>query len=348
MKSIFKGLLICLLVTVTRSYGQNQSLTVKDSIHHFYDKFFEALEEHYLHTKDVDWISLKSYIKEEALKKPSFQTALESTVKLFDTIRGDHLILFTEKSSYHSTLGKEITADDFNDSLLDAYNNGKGFEAKVVNKEYGYVLIPGMLLLNATREELDEAGQGIYDAIIEVEQSADIKGWIIDLRLNIGGNSNVMLAGLYHLLGNGVTHLSLNKDKHLNILTSINEGILYKNHKVNTAVEPKLDPRPQVPVALISGIITGSAGEFVLLGFRGRENSIIIGEESYGYTTANDLHELPFGTKAAITESYGTDRSAKYTSTIIPDIEVIKATNFEDLSKDKNILEAIKFIDSKQ
>jgi len=204
-----------------------------------------------------------------------------------------------------------------------------------------------MLLKDATRKDLDEAGQKIYDAIIKLDQSHDIKGWIIDLRLNIGGNSNVMLSGLYHLLGNGTTHLSLDIDKNLKILTSLNNGVLYKNHEINTAIKTSTKPKPRVPVALISGIMTNSAGEFVALGFRGRKNTIVIGEESYGSTTANDLYELPFGVKAAITESYGTDRSAKFTKTIIPDIEVVKETNFEDLSSDKNIIEAIKFINSK-
>ena len=97
---------------------------------------------------------------------------------------------------------------------------------------------------------------------------------------------------------------------------------------------------------MISGLATNSAGEFVVLGFRGRKNTIVIGEESYGNTTANDLYEMSFGIKAAITESYGTDRSAKFTKNIVPDIEVIKQTNFEDLPKDKNVIEAIKFIDS--
>ena len=121
---------------------------------------------------------------------------------------------------------------------------------------------------------------------------------------------------------------------------------MYKNHKENNAIKVAATPKPNIPVALISGILTNSAGEFVILGFRGRKNTVVIGEESHGSTTANDLYEMPFGIKAAITESYGTDRSAKFTKTIIPDIEVVKETNFEDLLKDKNIIEAMKFIDA--
>ncbi len=348
MKSIFTGIIIGLFLSTSSLHSQDKPQTVKDSITTFYNKLFDELEENYLHTKDINWLDLKPYIKKKALTSTSFKESLKITVKLFDTINGAHLLLFSEKDWYNSTLGKQLSQKQFNQSLADAYTNGKSFEAKVIDKNYGYVFIPGMLLKDATRKELDQAAQKIYDAMIKIDNSHALKGWIIDLRLNIGGNSNVMLAGLYHLLGDGTTHLALDKNKNVKTLTSLNNGTLYKNHKINTAIRATAKPKPKIPVALISGIMTNSAGEFVVLGFRGRNNTIIIGEESYGNTTANDLYELPFGTKAAITESYGTDRSAKFTKTIIPDIEVIKETNFEDLPNDKNIIEAIKFINSKQ
>ena len=347
MKLIFSSLVISIFLFTISTYSQDKQLTVKDSINTFYSKLFKELKENYLNTKSVDWPSIESYIKKEALKSETLEKSLEYSEKLFDTIQGDHLLLFSEKNWYKSTLGKPITGEQFNQSLADAYTKGKPFEVKVIDKNYGYVLIPGMLLKDATRKELDEAGQKIYDAIVKIDKSHKIKGWIIDLRLNIGGNSNVMLCGLYHLLGNGTTHLALDIDKNVKTLTGLNDGVLYKNHNVNTAVKISAKPRPNVPVALISGILTNSAGEFVILGFRGRKNTIIIGEESHGSTTANDLYEMPFGIKAAITESYGTDRSGKFTKTIIPDIEVIKESNFEDLANDKNIIEAIKFINSK-
>lgn len=348
MKSIFITIIIGIFLFSSSVIGQNKQHTVKDSINTFYDIFFEELETNYLHTKKVDWFDIKPFIKKEALKSKSFEESLKLSVKLFDTIKGEHLIIFSEKNWYKSTLGKQFTADLFNQSLLDAYENGKSFETKVLNKHYGYIFIPGMLLKDATRKELDQAAQKIYDAIIKLDQANNIKGWIIDLRLNIGGNSNVMLNGLYHLLGNGANSLSLDINENVKVLNSIHDGVLYQNHEIITAIKPNLKPKPTIPVALISGILTNSAGEFVILGFRGRKNTVVIGEESYGNTTANDLYELPFGIKAAITESYGTDRSAKFTKTIVPNIRVIKETNFEDLSKDKNIIEAIKFIKSKQ
>lgn len=346
MKFLFSSTAVCFFLCTTATISQEQQLTVKDSITKVYTKLFEELQANYLHSKSIDWPAITSYTMQEALKSKTLEESLKQSTKLFDTIQGNHLILFSEKNWYNSTLGKPITAELFNKSTLDAYENNKPFNAKVIHKNYGYVFIPGMLLKDATRQQLDEAAQKIYDAILKIDQTHNIKGWIIDLRLNVGGNSNVMITGLYHLLGNGTTHLVLNIDKHVKTLTSLHEGAMYKNHKENNAVTIATKPKSHIPVALLSGVLTNSAGEFVILGFRGRKNTIVIGEESYGSTTANDLYEMPFGIKAAITESYGTDRSAKFTKTIVPDIEIIKQTNFEDLTKDKNIVEAIKFIDA--
>ena len=346
MKLLFSNLVVCFLLYTTTSNSQNK-LTVKDSINTFYSKLFEELKANYLYTKQVDWPSIESYTLKEALKHKTLEESLEASVKLFDTIQGKHLIVFSGKNWYNtSKLGKQLTADMFNKSVLDAYENKKPFETKVIQKNYGYVFIPGMLLKDATRQQLDEAAKNIYDAIVEIDKSHNIKGWIIDLRLNVGGNSNVMLTGLYHLLGNGATYVSLDTDEHVKILDSFHEGVMYENHKEKCAVTITTKPKPHIPVALLSGVLTNSAGEFVILGFRGRKNAIVIGEESYGNTTANDMYDLPFGIKAAITQSKATDRSAKFTKTIIPDIEVIKKTNFEDLSKDQNIIEAMKFINS--
>ncbi|MEL7221598.1 MAG: protease/peptidase, partial [Bacteroidota bacterium] len=75
---------------------------------------------------------------------------------------------------------------------------------------------------------------------------------------------------------------------------------------------------------------------------------IFIGEKSYGFLTANDMFELPFDTKAALTTSYIADKNNKYDPYIMPDVEIIKQDNFEDLTKDGNVLKAMEFFKAKE
>lgn len=104
----------------------------------------------------------------------------------------------------------------------------------------------------------------------------------------------------------------------------------------------------QTKVAVVTGIFTASSGEVTALAFKGRPNTIFIGETTYGATTSNISWPLPFGITCALTSSYDSDRNGNYYHQIIPDIKISKQDNFDDLLLDKNILEAIKFINNKQ
>ncbi|MBW1297231.1 S41 family peptidase [Aquimarina litoralis] len=330
------------------SYGQNATISVKDSIHIFYNDLFKELKANYIYKDQFDWAVIENDIKEKAIKSKTFKESLQVCSTLFDRIKGDHLSLFAGENTYSSNLKKQMTQEDFHQSFLVKYASEPKFEVSVIEEHYGYIFIPGMLLLNAKQEELNEKAQEIYDAIVKVDQSKQIKGWIIDLRINVGGNSNVMLAGLYHLLGDDTLTLYLDTNKYVKSRSSLKQGVFYENQNIKAQIDIIAEPKSQIPVALLTGILTNSAGEFVALGFRGRKNTVIIGEETYGLTTANDLFKLPYDTTAAITLSYGTDRSAKFTKTIKPEIEILKEANYEDLSKDKNIIEAIDFINKER
>lgn len=96
-------------------------------------------------------------------------------------------------------------------------------------------------------------------------------------------------------------------------------------------------------MAVITGIYTGSSGEVTALAFKGRANTIFIGENTYGATTSNQVPTLSFGITLALTVGYDTDRNGVYYEKIVPDILVQKQDNFENLLEDKNIQEAIKY-----
>ncbi|MEM6265005.1 MAG: S41 family peptidase [Bacteroidota bacterium] len=344
----FIQLILCFSFLTSTLLGQNNPASVQDSIQVFYSELFNQLEQNYLYTESVDWQELQPHILSKALEANSFYEALEMCPVLFDSIKGDHTLLFTERKLYQSTLKKELSQEQFHRNLLVEYAANPGFSVEVLGDQCGYIFIPGMLLLNAPQEELDAKAQEMYRAIVAADSQHQIKGWIIDLRLNIGGNANVMLTGLYHLLGNGTTYLELDANKHVTSRKGLLEGTLYDNHQEIIHISPTLAPNPEVPVAIITGLMTASAGEFVALGFRGRKNTLIIGEESYGLTTSNDLFELPFNTTMAITLSYGTDRSAVFTNSIEPDVKVVKEADLEHLLQDKNIIEAVRFIDQER
>lgn len=97
-------------------------------------------------------------------------------------------------------------------------------------------------------------------------------------------------------------------------------------------------------VALITNIATGSSGEVTALAFKGRENTIFIGEKTNGKTTANIIVDLPFGAYMTLSTGFDCDRNGNFYQHIEPDIKISKQDNFDDLLLNKNIQEGIKFI----
>lgn len=343
-----KTILLLLIVVIFSSHGFSQTRSVKDSISTFYDSLFYHLEARYLYKKDVDWRGIKPFFKRKALESKSLEASFKLCAQLFDTIKGSHLNLFSKKGWYKSTLGKPLGKKDFHSSFLKKYAKKPGFEVKLLKNRYGYVMIPGMLLMDISQDSLDRKAQDMYDQIMQIQQAKTVKGWIIDLRFNVGGNVYPMLASLYHLLGNTVVYRVLNiQHKALpNQAHTVKKGCFYSGDKKEVSVTTTQSPDLDIPVALIIGKMSASAGELVAVGFRGRRNVVTIGEESYGMLTCNDMVQLPYGAKLTLTYGYLADRKEAYTPSIVPKIKVIRQANFENLTKDQNIVEAIRFIDS--
>jgi C-terminal processing protease CtpA/Prc len=84
------------------------------------------------------------------------------------------------------------------------------------------------------------------------------------------------------------------------------------------------------------------------LAFKGRENTIFIGEKTNGKTTSNMIADLPFGAYMTLTIGYDCDRNGNFYDSIVPDIEIKNQDNFDNLLLDGNIVEAINFIRDKK
>ena len=344
-KIMHKKLFITSLVVLATSFNLfSQSLTVKDSIQTFYDSLFYHLEKDYLFRENIDWKNVKPTIYSEAIQQKTFEESLKSCTTLFNEIKDDHCAIFSEKSYYSNTNQKQFTAKDFSVSFVEKYNAQPTFETQILDNQYAYVLIPGMLLLNPDSAKIK--AQEMYDQMVALKASSEIKGWIIDLRFNIGGNAYAMIDALYHLLGNEIVYTELNLEHKAVKVNRLENGQFLSGEKEELSINVSEVVDSDIPVALITGKLTGSAGEDVVLAFRKRNHVLTIGEESYGFLTGNDEVHLPFGVKMAMTTSYLADKSEVYTRTIVPGIKIEKQDNFENLLEDKNVVEAIRFIDS--
>ena len=341
MKKIILINIICLFVTPSILYGQN--ISTKDSIANFYNDFISNLKSDYLKRKDVRWDEIESYAIENAIKSKSFDESLKITTLVFDTIGCNHCHLFSENGSYGSTLNKSLTQDDFSKEFILKYESQPPLEVKLINENIGYIQMPAMLMIDLTQDSLNKETQKMYDKIAALAKKNRPVGWIVDLRFNTGGNVYPMLASLHYLLGNSVVYKEQDANGNISKSNTLKDGSFYSGDKLEAKAEITMEPDLEVPVAIITGKMTGSSGEDIAVAFKNRENTVFIGEKSYGLLTGNDLVELPYDTKLALTICYIVDSNDEYREYINPDIIVSKKDNFKDLNKDENIIKALDF-----
>ena len=334
---------LCLLFPL---FLKAQTSSSQDSIQLVFEEIFEQLESDYLFRKKVDWKKWKEDIYPKALQANSLADALTFSTQLFDSIGCNHCMLFSNSGFFQSSLNKALQQEDFSRNFLLKYEQEPGFETKIIQDSYAYVLIPGMLLLDADRDSLDRVAQHMYDEMLALSEKREIKGWIIDLRFNIGGNVYPMLASLYHLLGDAVAYTELDENNKLIQRNHLEAGAFYTADKQLVKVNPSDAPDLKTPIAIITGKLTGSAGEDVAIAFKGRENTLFLGEESYGFLTGNEMVEIPYDAKMAFTTCFIADKNRVYRETVKPDNLIEKGDNFEQLEKDENVIRALQYFNS--
>lgn len=336
--------LICLLCFVLNVNAQKLK-TSQDSTKVFYDKIFKALEVAYIYKEDYDWKKLKTETFKNLETAKDFKSSLKEVKVLFDKIGADHSKVTYQGKNYGPSV--EISWENFSKQWMTKFATKPQFEAKVLDEKYGYILMPSISFNDFSSENVHKIAQPLYDKIAELKTNNKLEGWIVDLRFNTGGNSTPMLLALYDLLGDNVVWGTLGIDKKLIKSTKLNKGVYDQGEKKSAYIKPKGELTDKSKVAVLIGGLTASSGEVTALAFKGRSNTIFIGEKTLGKTTSNMVVTLPFDAIMPMSTGYDCDRNGNYYKQIPPDIIISKEDNFDDLLQDKNIQEAIQFFTKK-
>ena len=342
-----KFLTLLLLLAFSFSINAQKQKTTQDSIRVFYDKIFWAMESSYLYKDEVNWSEVKSTVETNLTYYKDFKSALKELETIFDFAKADHCQVYYDNIKYTGNFPGP-TGKDFSAEWVKKFVTKPKFEVKVLDNQYGYILIPELNTTDESSKNIHKIAQPLYDEIAKIKNANNVKGWIIDLRFNLGGNCIPMLLGLYDFLGDNQIWGTLDLNKEWTNKVSLEKGKYLDNSKKVSYIKPSGNLIDKAKVALLINRATGSSGEVVALAFKERVNTIFIGENTYGATTSNIKVVLPFNTYMALTVGFDGDRNGKFYKTIAPDVAVNRKDNFDNLLQDGNIQEAIKFISNQK
>jgi len=183
-------------------------------------------------------------------------------------------------------------------------------EVRRDSAQVGYIRLDGFF--GGDRGEIDDFARILSDRI-DALANDDVRGWIVDLRQNRGGNMWPMLGGLASIIG-----------------TRDLGQFVYRNGmrepwNVDESVALPLFRTSQLtaPVAVMIGEVTASSGEAVAIAFMGRHKSRLFGEPTRGLSSSNETIRLIDGARLMLTTSLFADRAGKvHSGSIWPDERV--------------------------
>jgi C-terminal processing protease CtpA/Prc len=204
-----------------------------------------------------------------------------------------------------------------------------------VIKDRGYLLIPAFASIDTGQMQ---AFADTIQAVLLALYNAGVKGWIIDMRQNTGGNMTPMIAGLGPLLDEGPLGGLLDVNGKAERWSYDNGALCWDGVPGFRVPHPITLPK-RLPIEVLIGGRTGSSGEFTTVSFVGNARTRLVGEPTWGLTTGNGEFDLPDGARMFMASTVMMDRNGKrYHGPIQPDVRVERPA---DGSYDAALQEAI-------
>lgn len=335
MKIFCNLLLLTVLLNVTVVYGQ-----LPEVVRNHIDSSLLILKNHSLYSNKVDWSKVEKSVYEKAR---SAATPGETFVALkiaFDALDDKHAAYYQFEDEYRVENNELLNR--YSDSIKAAWSKGPRIHTEIIDG-IAYISIP--FLRAGKQEDIDKYANWIYNEIAKLNQK-NPSGWIIDLRLNGGGNIRPMLGGLSAFFDDGIVSYYIDKDGQATDEAAFKEGSFTIDGVVQASIDKKINPLRSTKVAVLIGPGTASSGEGVAVVFAQRPETKLFGEQTAGL--ANSTNGFVFNNEESyflISTAYIGDKNKKaLPEFVLPDVEVKGNDAFYDLPNDKVVQSAIDWL----
>jgi len=322
--------IICL--SIYSSFGQSKEIKL------LLDTTIAIMKSNAVNRDKVNWEKIQNNIYAEAANKNAYQ--LGPVFKtLFQSLNDFHGYFQCGDSIYRWHRPEPTGIDP----LINEWKKGVHIQTRILGDNIGYLRVPSMSF--AERNELDKKAQRLNDSLCSILDK-NVRGIILDLRLDNGGAMYPMILGLEQILYSGKLGSFESKNATNWILK---DNGFYLDTLLLNEITPKCKfTNKNIPVVVLIGNGTGSSGEFLTMAFKKRENTIFIGTNTAGYITTTQGFQINDASFLLLSTGYGRDRAGQtYKASIKPDIYNKAPDNFNNISNDKKVLEAIKWLRSR-
>ncbi|QEC69484.1 hypothetical protein FRZ67_20065 [Panacibacter ginsenosidivorans] len=336
-----KKITFAFILAITFSQAKAQT---PDSVRIFLDSALNILQHNSIYTDKVNWKIVRDSTYLLAKDAKNYNDTRSALQFAFNSLGDKHGWLVLDDQEYRNPNFKPDTSR-ISDNIKYVASKGPKLYNGIIDNKFAYISIP--FFGGQTAEAMANFAQRIQDSLCK-NVTTETKGFIIDLRLNAGGNMFPMYAGISNIYGDGLVSETKDNKGNTTGKSSIKGNGILINDSIFTALKNNCGDFSKYPVAVLIGPVTGSAGECLAAGLHARSNTILIGEVTAGYTTGNLGFLLP-GTNNGIVIGVDVlrDKTGKeYLENVKPDVEII-GDDFFGQANDKKIQAAVKWLNEK-
>ena len=347
MKSTNKLFLTLLLAAI--GYIGNVSAQQADSVKRLIDTVLAFGKKNSLYRDQVNWKKVEDSVRFSAATATTFKQVLPA-IQLFYQLLGDyHGFMTYDKKYYGWRRNEQPLSKTTHAALIKKMKDGYQLKKQMLAKRYGYLLVPDN---NPTHPgDVNKIARQIRDSLAALDLRK-IKGLVIDLRLNPGGDMFAMIGGLTNLFESGklgsFVYPGTGKEETWGIASRNGVDRVYSGTDTACTVTRRGKSLADVKIVVLIGPNTGSSGEALAISFKGRKNTWFIGENTSGYTTANDSFQFTNKIGVFMASSVEADRNGKvYLDHVKPDQQIIGGDDFDQPKNDIKVIAALKWLKNK-
>lgn len=306
------ALIIAAALTVVAKYGPDFGLyLVPPSAERYGKDALATIGKNGIYSGSDEWKSTYEECLKMIENAESYEDTYPAIKKALSVCGGKHSMLMTKSES-------QSTSDSYDEVLPTVSLNG----------DIAVIKLPDFLgTAEAGRKYAKVAEDFIH------ENRDKIKGVVLDLRGNTGGDMGPMATAVSSLLPDG--ELMYYHYRSYGVPVTLKDGVISNAGTGGKSLYP--DEKLKVPVAILTDDMTASSGEALTLCFRGLENVKTFGAPTAGYTSVNILYSLYDGAQMYLTVAFDKARTG----------EIFKETSIEpDVATDSPLEAALEWLRS--
>ncbi len=291
---LFGGLIAC----------KTENPFAPTSVEKYLNELVDFMEQNHINKNNIDWVDLRAQVQQKGSTASTIAGADES-IKLA-------LQLLDDKNSFVLTARGNIL--DFRVTCSDTK------PPDVPTAEgIGYVKIPPYSNFGLSAAIFAEKMHGT----IRDQDKTDLKGWIVDLRENTGGNLWPMIAGIGPILGVGTAGYFITNSGTKTPFGYKVGSSTYNEENIVTVSFPYTLVSPNSKVAVLVDHSTTNAGEAVAVAFSGKTLSRSFGAATCGQGGGNQPFRLSDGSVLYLAVAYLADRNEVNKQGVLQPDEVV-------------------------